>query len=183
MFIYEWIWGFEPFSRLLVHLYIGNINFLSLFSGLGASFWRLANFDSFFFNLKLFFCTSWLYFVRFLLLIYFWNDFLVLWNQNFHEMDAKKWIKMQKKLKKLADLVCTNEIFLYKSGQTSNKWAIWLLVEYLLMFGQLTSVVKCHQTNPNETMFCWCKCSRFTCWCDLPLIIPIWMAKSLGHDN
>jgi hypothetical protein len=38
---------------------------------------------------------------------------------------TKKWIKMPKKL---ADLACTREIFLYKNGQVSNKSAIRLLV-------------------------------------------------------
>ena len=43
------------------------------------------------------------------------------------------WIKMPKNMEKLADLVCTKEIFLCKSGQVSNKCAIRLLVFYLLL--------------------------------------------------
>ena len=35
-------------------------------------------------------------------------------------------------MEKLADLVCTREIFLYKSGQVSNKYAIRLLARLLV---------------------------------------------------
>jgi hypothetical protein len=76
-------------------------------------------------------------------------------------MDAKKYKKMQKRTGKLADLVCTKEFFLYKSGQVrpkSQQAAIrlaWSLIcFYLLLFGHMTSVVKCHQTTPKGNDFC-----------------------------
>ena len=39
---------------------------------------------------------------------------------------------MPENMEKLADLVCTREIFLYKSGQVSNKYAIRLLARLLV---------------------------------------------------
>ena len=62
-------------------------------------------------------------------------------------MDAKKWIKMQKLKRKLAE-VCTNKFFLYKSGQVYKKCAIRLLV---ILYVFTWTPGKRGQMPPSET--------------------------------
>ena len=100
------LWAvFAPFGSFLHWIYQLFVTFLWL----GVIFLTFGQFWQSFFNVKLFFCT-WLFFVRFLKLlwrflslIYFWRDFEIKISQN----GCKKMNKNAKKNEKVvADLVC-----------------------------------------------------------------------------
>ena len=62
---------------------------------------------------------------------------------------------MQKRASKLADLVCTKEFFLYKSGQISNKCESDFLVCYLFLLATVWTRDKRGQMPPNDTKRKW----------------------------
>ena len=70
----------------------------------------------------------------------------MLGNHFCHEINGKKWIKMPKRMKKLVDLVCTNEILLYKSCQVSQKEKA-CHSSFCLQFVTILKLVKCGQMS------------------------------------
>ena len=117
--------------------------------GLLSEFWEyFSSLFAFFFGT---FCRFLTFGATFLYLksIFSWNGY----------KRKKKCKKMQKRTSKLADLVCTKEFFLYKSGQISNKCESDFLVCYLFLLATVWTCDKHGQMPPNDTKgndFCWC---------------------------
>ena len=107
------------------------------------------------------------------------------WKSLFSQNEWKK-VDKNEKWSKLADLICTNEFFLYKNSQVSNKcqqvcystsWFTFVVTCYYLDTQQVRSNATKHWHNPwreiHYVSTFWSISSRFLAIAFLPSLLPV----------